>query len=164
MPLSMRNTWGSTRNWMALTLSTIYYTCHSLRLVYSEITGRVTGSWDSIWGMCSLNPHPTKTHLAKSLNWGMYAQFGAMDPFAVLSLVGHPLLGAVTNGITWTSGPQENCRRAASTSSTWEWPPQVNDTHPEIPQKRIVLFAFVRSQNIWKHLNWNEKYSNYFCI
>lgn len=67
-------------------------------------------------------PLPDKDSLSKeSLNWGVHAQFGVMDWSAVLSLVGLPLLGAVTNSITWTSGSQENCRRAVSTSSTWKW-------------------------------------------
>ena len=95
---------------IALTFSTIFYTCHSLKFVYSEIMRRVTLCLEQHLMDMFPEPSPNKNSLRKeSLNLGMCVQLWVVAWLTVLPLICEPFLGAVTNSIAIISGLQENC-------------------------------------------------------
>lgn len=97
---------------IALTLSTIFYACHSLKFVYSEIMGRVTLCLEQHLMDMFPEPSPNKSSLRKeSLNLGMCVQLWVVAWLIVLPLICDPFLGAVTNSIAIISGPKENCEK-----------------------------------------------------
>ena len=163
--LSLVNTRGFCKRLLTvLTLSTIFYACHSLRFVYSEIMGRVTLCLEQHLMDMFPEPSPNKNSLRKeSLNLGMCAQLWVVAWLTVLPLICDPFLGAVTKSITITSDPHENCAKEIllvhQLGNALE---HETNMYPQITQERRALFPFVRCPSIWKYLNQNEKYMEYF--
>lgn len=104
---------------MVLTLSAIFYTCHLLRSVYSEIMGRVTLFLEQHMMNVFLNPHPTKTQKREAEFRNMCSVTGFS---LVYSFVPHlwPILGSCDQQHDNNFRPTRKlCKEASFSPSTW---------------------------------------------
>lgn len=137
----------------SLDLSAIFYTCHSLRFTYPEITGRVTLCPEQYLMNVLPEPSPKKNSLRKeSLNLAMRSVMGCSLACSFAPCL-WPVLGSCDQQHKINFSPSRKLRKGATfTSSTWKCPQCRTNASAPIRQESTPSFLLLDVQifgNSW---------------